>query len=126
MTTDRGQTMNTVLAILGDSASDFTDKRGTDGLYDLCRVLESIDETYPDDDVEARTNAFNGAQFLGFGDDTLRGLAAELHRARIAEQDAMETLVGAIKWAALAEGMTEAQIVAETGLARNTVRRAMP
>ena len=124
--TDRDQTMNTVLAVLGDFADDFTRKRGTDGLDDLCRVLESIDETYPDEDVEARTNAFNGAQLLGFGDDTLKGLADELYRARQAELTAMETLVGAIKWAAIAEGMSEAQIVAETGLARNTIRKAMP
>lgn len=123
---DRDQTMRTVLAVLGDFADDFTRKRGTDGLDDLCRVSEAIDETYPAEDIEARTNAFNGAQFLGFGDDTLKGLADELYRARQAEQAAMETLVGAIKWAAIAEGMTETQIVAETGLARNTVRKAMP
>ena len=123
---DRDQTMNCVLAVLGDFADDFTRKRGTDGLDALCRVHESIDETYPDGDVDARTNAFNGALELGFGDDTLQGVADELHRARQAELTAMETLVGAIKWAALAEGMSEAQIVAETGLARNTVRKAMP
>lgn len=123
---DRDQTMNTVLAVLGDFVDDFIRRRGTDGLDDLCRVLESINEAYSDEDAEARTNAFNGAQFLGFGVDTLRGLADELYRARQAETAAMETLVGAIKWAALAEGMTETQIVAATGLARNTVRKAMP
>lgn len=125
MTTNRDQTMSTVLAVLGDFADDFTSKRGTDGLDDLCRVLESINEAYSDEDAEARVNAFNGAMFLGFGEDTLKGVADELHRARQAETAAMETLVGAIKWAAIAKGMTETQIAAETGLARNTVRKAM-
>lgn len=123
--TDRDQTMNTVLAVLGDFADDFTRKVGTDGLNQLCEVLEDIDEFYPDEDLaDARANAFNGAMMTGFGDESLESLAGALFRARQAEADAMETLTGAIKWAA-AGGATESQIVAATGLARNTVRRAM-
>lgn len=122
---DRGQTMNGVLAVLGDFADDFTRKVGTDGLDQLCAVSEEIDELYPDEDLaDARANALNGAMMLGFGDETLESLAAALFRARQAEAAAMETLTGAIKWAA-ADGATESQIASATGLARNTVRRAM-
>lgn len=123
--TDRDQTMNGVLAVLGDFADDFTRKVGTDGLDQLCTICEDIDETYPDEDSDdARMNALNGAVAMGFGDETLESLAAAVFRARRAEAAAMETLTGAIKWA-YADGATEAQIVSATGMARNTIRKAM-
>ena len=124
-TSSHDQTMSTVLAVLGNLADDFSRKRGTDGLDQLCQVLEAIEEAYPgDDSADARMNAFGGATSMGFGDETLESLAGALFRARRAEAAAMETLTGAIKWAATG-GATESQIVAATGLARNTVRRAM-
>ena len=119
------QTMNKVLAVLGDFADDFIRKSGTDGLELLCRVLEAIEDAYPGEDMaDARMNALSGAASAGFGDETLESLSAALFRARQAEAAAMETLTGAIKWAAEG-GATETQIVRATGLARNTVRRAM-
>lgn len=118
-------THDTLRAVAGDFYENLAAKLGSDGLDDLIRVLDEIDERYEDGEPGAVADHWTGALQLAYGDATLTDLAQARSAAHSAYLAAHEQLLGAIVHAARIDGMTEAQITRESGLNRGTVRKAM-
>lgn len=118
-------THDTLRAVTGDFYDDLATKLGTDGIDDLTRVLDEIEERYNDGEPEATMEHWSGALKLAYGDDTLAGLAAARRAAHDAYLAAHAQLLGGIVHAARIDGATEAQITRDSGLSRMTVRKAL-
>lgn len=110
-------THDTLRELTGDFYDDLVAKIGTDGIDDLVRALDLIDERYDDGEPGATAEHWNGALMVAYGDETLANLG-RVYRETHAR------LRGAITYGA-ATGVPEAQLVRESGLSRMTVRKAM-
>lgn len=123
-----GEIMKTedVQARLGDSATEFIQQVGQEGLDDLETVIEIINQRYagpePDRDREV---AIAAATACGLGRETLTSLATAWREAKTREREAMAALIGGVAWASTHDHRPDIEIVRESGLARETVRRAL-
>lgn len=89
----------------------------------LVRAADMVAETYPDS-TEDRERAFSGAAQVILGDDTLIGLSQAWQSAKAAERAAMDELRGAVIASSIL-GMSENAMTNETGIARDTIRKAL-
>ena len=109
-------------ALLGDEAkAELLAKRGQDGYDQLVRVLDDLAARRGED--EDATD-MNGALMLALGDATLESLARDMLSKRLAADEALRVLLGAVAWE-YADGVSKSELHRRTGLARTTIDRAL-
>lgn len=102
---------------LGPAAGDLSDEEK----QRLSDVFDSIAVRWPDpDDSDDCEAAMSGAAQIVFGDNTLTGLTQQWQQRRSAEREAMRALSEAIA----ASEDSDREINRQTGLHRETIRRA--
>jgi len=107
-------------AFLGPAADDL-DQQTLDALL---KVATRLEEKWPTaDEQDSRIHALNGAAMIAADDATLNGLAVEWQTLLGRAEEARETLIGAIRWAA--DGVSQSEISRQTGMTRVTVGKAL-
>ncbi len=112
---------------LGEAAGEFMQQVGQEGLNDLEAAIEIINRRYttgpePERDREA---AIAAAAACGLGRETLTSLATAWREAKTREREAMAALVGGVVWASTHDHRPDIEIARTSGLARETVRKAL-
>lgn len=91
----------------------------------LMDAADMVADTYPSEDMGAeREQAFSGAAQVILGDDSLTGLASAWKTAKMSERTAMDQLRGAVIASSIL-GQSENAMATETGITRDTIRKAL-
>lgn len=111
---------------LGEAAGEFMQRVGQEGLDDLEAAIEIINRRYTGPEPERdREAAIAAAAACGLGRETLTSLAESWREAKTREREAMAALVGGVVWASTHDHRPDIEIARTSGLARETVRKAL-
>ena len=108
-------------AYLGDFAQETTEEQKGE----LKEALALVESRFPDEDADDdRRDAGNAATQIILRDSTVKEIVDEWFTLRRRERSAWAGAVGAIV-ALNVQGVSENQIAQETGISRDTVRKAL-
>lgn len=92
----------------------------------LHRIHDMVAARWPDDDLtDTREQAFTAAAMVILGDTEWTEATEAWKAARRAYMDAQAAMTGAVMVAADWLGMSQTRVAVESGLARDTVRKAL-